>query len=187
MQALEKGQSSQYFESYRSLWCCLNYLKIQLLVKMISWLNPECFGDFGWKVILSLFFFGGGRLYRWKVVTRPKFKFYLVRTCWFQGSRIISAASNLVFWTFFRAKTCCVVCHSYSFCYRAKIWREKMSKKPCSIRLLRWFDFSQSVNRRNNRRTFEGASVEPTIPRFVEYEITKLRKKKISLCYIATN
>ena len=32
---------------------------------------------------------------------------------------MISAASNLVFRTFFRNKTCCVVCHSYCFCYSA--------------------------------------------------------------------
>ena len=43
-----------------------------------------------------------------------------------------------------------------------QIWREKMSKKPRSIRLLLWFDFSQSEYRKNNRKTFEGASVEPT-------------------------
>ena len=41
-------------------------------------------------------------------------------------------------------------------------WREKMSEKPHSIRLLRWFNFSQSGSRKNNRNTFEGASVEPT-------------------------
>ena len=28
--------------------------------------------------------------------------------CWFHGPRIISAASNLFFWTFFRARTCCI-------------------------------------------------------------------------------
>ena len=39
----------------------------------------------------------------------------------------------------------------------------KMPKKPCSIRLLGRFDFIQSENRKNNRKTFEGASVEPTI------------------------
>ena len=42
-------------------------------------------------------------------------------------------------------------------------WREKMSEKPHSIRLLRWFNFSQSGSRKNNRKTFEGASVEPTM------------------------
>ena len=50
-------------------------------------------------------------------------------TCWFQGSRIISAASNLAFWTFFRSKTCCVVCHSYCFCYSAtNMARKKVQK-----------------------------------------------------------
>ena len=68
--------------------------------------------------------------------------------CWFHGSRIISAASNLVFWTLFRTKTCCVVCHSYCFCYSAINMARKMPKKPSSIRLLRWFDFSQSENRK---------------------------------------
>ena len=43
-----------------------------------------------------------------------------------------------------------------------QIWREKMSEKPHSIRFLRWFNFSQSGSRKNNRKTFEGASVEPT-------------------------
>ena len=28
-----------------------------------------------------------------------------------------SNESNVVFWTFLRAKTCCVVCHAYCFCY----------------------------------------------------------------------
>ena len=40
--------------------------------------------------------------------------------------------------------------------------RKNVKKKQCSIRLLRWFDFSQSENKKNNRNTFEGASVEPT-------------------------
>ena len=46
-----------------------------------------------------------------------------------------------------------------------QIWREKMSEKPHSIRLLRWFNFSQSVSRKNNRKTFERASVEPKVPK----------------------
>ena len=37
-----------------------------------------------------------------------------------------------------------------------QIWRQKMSKKHVL------FDFTQSENRKNNRKTFEGASVEPT-------------------------
>ena len=41
-----------------------------------------------------------------------------------------------------------------------QIWREKMSEKPHSIRHLWWFNFSQSGSRRNNRRTFEGGSME---------------------------
>ena len=80
-------------------------------------------------------------------------------SCWFHGPRIISAASNLVFWTFFRAKTCCLVCHSYCVCYSAT---NMARKKPRSIQLLRWFDISQSENRKNNSKTFERASVEPT-------------------------
>ena len=99
------------------------------------------------------------RLKSWKMFASKGCKFEF---CWFHGSRIISAASDLVFWTFLRAKTCCVVCHSYCFCYSATNMARKMSKKLCSIRLLRWSDFSQSENRKNNRRTFEGASVEPT-------------------------
>ena len=49
---------------------------------------------------------------------------------WFHGPRIISAASNVVFWKFFLAKTCCVVCHAYyCFCYggtnmaRKNVWK----------------------------------------------------------------
>ena len=41
-------------------------------------------------------------------------------------------------------------------------WREKMSEKPLSSRLLRWFNLSQSGSRKNNRKTLEGTSVEPT-------------------------
>ena len=38
---------------------------------------------------------------------------------------IISTASNVVFWTFFRAKTCRVVCHAYCFSYgRTNMARE---------------------------------------------------------------
>ena len=43
-----------------------------------------------------------------------------------------------------------------------QISREKMSEKPHSIRLLKWFNFSQSGSRENNRKAFEGASMEPT-------------------------
>ena len=40
-----------------------------------------------------------------------------------------------------------------------------MSEKPHSIRLLRLFNLSQSGSRKNNRKAFEGASIEPTRPR----------------------
>ena len=46
--------------------------------------------------------------------------------------------------------------------YSATNMARKMSKKPCSIPLLRWFNFSQSENRKNNRKIFERASMEPT-------------------------
>ena len=55
---------------------------------------------------------------------------------------------KLGFLNIFRAKTCCVVCHSYCFCYSATNMARKMSKKPRSIRLLRRFDFSQAENRK---------------------------------------
>ena len=42
-----------------------------------------------------------------------------------------------------------------------QIWREKLSRKPHSIRLLKWFDISQSENKKNNRKTLQRASVEP--------------------------
>ena len=83
--------------------------------------------------------------------------------CWFHGPSIISAASYVVFWTFLSAKTCCVVCHSNSFCYSGTNMARKNDWKPHSIRLLRWFNFSQSGSRKNNRKSFEGASIEPTI------------------------
>ena len=50
-----------------------------------------------------------------------------------------------------------------------QIWREKMSEKPHSIRLLRWLNFSQSGSRKNNRKTFEGASVEPKINPYTKF------------------
>ena len=56
--------------------------------------------------------------------------------------------------------------HSLSlvlFFYGATNMARKMSRKPHSIRFLRWFDISQSENRKNNRKTLERASVEPTI------------------------
>ena len=84
-------------------------------------------------------------------------------SCWFHGPSIISAASNVIFWTFFRAKTCCVVCTHIVSATVEQIWRKKMSEKPHSIRLLRWFNFSQSGSRKNNRKAFEGASMEPTM------------------------
>ena len=58
-----------------------------------------------------------------------------------------------------------------------QIWREKMSTKPRSIRLLRWFDFRQSENRKNNRKTFEGASVEPTISSYSKSLCFKMERK----------
>ena len=63
-------------------------------------------------------------------------------------SRIKNHLSNfeLGFLNIFRAKTCCADCHSYCFC--------------CSATSR--FDFSQSENRKNNKKAFEGFSVEPT-------------------------
>ena len=49
-------------------------------------------------------------------------------SCWFHGPRISWAASNLVFWTFFCAKTCCVVCHAYCFCYGTNMVRKNVRK-----------------------------------------------------------
>ena len=43
-----------------------------------------------------------------------------------------------------------------------EIWRENISEKPHSIRLMRWLNFSQSGSRKNNRKAFEGASMGPT-------------------------
>ena len=81
---------------------------------------------------------------------------------WFHRPRIISAALNVVFWTFFRAKICSVVCHAYCFCWGGTNMARKNVWKPHSIRLLRWFNFSQSRSRKNNRKAFEGAFMEQT-------------------------
>ena len=62
----------------------------------------------------------------------------------------------------FHAITYCVVCHSYCSVTAQQVWRERMSKKSRSIRLSRLLEFSQSENRKDNRKTFEGASMEPT-------------------------
>ena len=72
---------------------------------------------------------------------------------------------SLVFWTFFRAKMCCVVCHSYCFCYSATDRARKNVWNTMFDWTLRWFDFRQSENRKNNRKTFEGSSMEPTTRR----------------------
>ena len=82
--------------------------------------------------------------------------------CWFHGPSIISTASNVVFWTCFRAKTCCVVCHAYCFCYGGTNMARKNVWKTTFHSTLRWFNFSQSASRKNNRKAFEGASMEPT-------------------------
>ena len=67
------------------------------------------------------------------------------------------------FLNIFRAKTCCVVCHAYCFCYcGTNMARKNVWKEPHSIRLLRWCNISQSGSRKNNRKAFERASMEPT-------------------------
>ena len=40
-----------------------------------------------------------------------------------------------------------------------KFGAKKMSEKPHYIRLLRWFNFSQSLNRENDRKAFDGVSI----------------------------
>ena len=52
-----------------------------------------------------------------------------------------------------------------------------MFEKPHSIRLLIWFNFSQSGSRKNNRKVFEGASMEPTI-KFEIFRSAKNQGKK---------
>ena len=63
---------------------------------------------------------------------------------------------NIIFCTI----ECWLVCHSYYFCYGATNMARKMSKKY--IR----FDFSQSENRKYNRKNFEIASMASTKRRF---------------------
>ena len=67
------------------------------------------------------------------------------------------------FLNIFSRQTCCVVCHAYCFCYGGTDMAQKMSEKPHSIRLLRWFNFNQPGSRENNRKAFGGASMEPII------------------------
>ena len=96
---------------------------------------------------------------------------FVIEYCWFHGSR-----ANLILWTFFRAITCCLVCHSYCFSYGAANMAQKMSKNPpFDSTQLRWFDLSQSERRKNNGKTFEGTSVEPTKLRPIEVLSTKFR------------
>ena len=61
----------------------------------------------------------------------------LTVTCWFHGPRIISAASNVVFWTFFAPKLAGLFVTPIVSATVEQIWREEMSEKPHSIRLLR--------------------------------------------------
>ena len=60
------------------------------------------------------------------------------------------------FLNIFSHQNFCVVCHSYCFYYSATIMAQKMSKKPRSIRLLRWFDFSQPENRKTIEKPLKG-------------------------------
>ena len=57
------------------------------------------------------------------------------------------------------------------FLLRWKNLARKMSEKPRSIRLLRWFNFRQSGSRKNNRKAFEGASIEPTMFKIVDSQV----------------
>ena len=82
--------------------------------------------------------------------------------CWFHGSRIISAVSNLVFWTFFRVKTCGIVCHSYCFCYSATNMALKNVQKNTYDSTFEMIRLQPIRKQENNRKTFERASVEPT-------------------------
>ena len=68
--------------------------------------------------------------------------------CWFYGPRIISAALNVVFWLFFLPKLAAWFVTPNVSATLEQIWREKMSEKPHSIRLLGWFNLSQSGSRK---------------------------------------
>ena len=62
------------------------------------------------------------------------------------------------FLNIFRAKTCCVVCHAYCVWYDGT--NKYGAKKPHSIRLLRWFNLSQSGSRKTIEKplNFDGAN-----------------------------
>ena len=51
---------------------------------------------------------------------------------------------------------------AYCFCHSAANMARKNVQKTMFDSTSEMIDFSQSENRKNNRKTFEGASVEPT-------------------------
>ena len=82
--------------------------------------------------------------------------------CWFHGPTIIWAVSILAFWTFFWRQN---LLRSLSRLLLL-LWWNKYGAKNVWKHRFHWtfemFNFSQSGSRRNNRKAFEGASMEPT-------------------------
>ena len=70
---------------------------------------------------------------------------------------------ELGFLNIFRAKTCCVVYHSYCFCYRTANMARKNVRKATFDSTSEMIRLQPIRKQENNRKTFEGASVEPTI------------------------
>ena len=69
---------------------------------------------------------------------------FQLQFCWFHGWRIISASFELGFLNIFSRQNLLRIVSATAL----QIWREKMSKKPCSIRLLRWLT---SANQKTGR------------------------------------
>ena len=95
--------------------------------------------------------------------------------CFIVGSTDRASSQQLQMWfseNFFAPKFCRVVCHPRPYLFVSatveQIWREKMSENHIP------FSFSQSGSRKNNRKAFEGASIEPTIYQLYLYSVSKI-------------
>ena len=126
--------------------------------------------EFFYRYQITLFYHEKSIFFLWEstslvaLIFHHNFAFLISHlNCWLHGSRIISAASNLVFWTNFSRQNLLRSLSLVSFVLQHyKYGAKKMSKKPHSIPLLRCFDFSQSENRKNNRKIFEWRSFRGT-------------------------
>ena len=61
-----------------------------------------------------------------------------------------------------RAKTCCVVCHAYCFCYDGTNMAQKNVWKTTFHSTFQMIQLQPISSRKNNRKTFEGVFMEAT-------------------------